>query len=386
MFKSLTSSPRRRQFFNLLIFYAAYLWFRSFSSSVLAPHFLEQSVGLKQMILGNTWFFLAGALTLLLLRQLSSRPAWRWAIVLAFVGILVIIKIDYLWQFYLCNILLGINMVLFFAPYNIIHFQLTPKTRTSYSSAILFSIYPLISLISPLLAGWLAEISYTYIWIGSGAFFLLVLYLTKFQIELNISFNWRRNLTYLRPTRVFILLQGLWETVAFSAIPVFTLYFIQTPLYYGTYLAYLALVAVVANLFLGQLSDKLRHRLSFLYPVTLLLVVTTLLLPLGINNLKLWLILTGVLQFLLPLFWNFSTAFFVDLQPNLIRDMPVREMLLAISRTVGCFLIFANFYFEARPTYIFYLLGGIMFLYPLLLWLRRRQYQSMLSLANETQS
>ena len=127
---SLISNPRRQQFFSLLIFYAAYLWFRSFSSSVLGPHFLEQAVSIKQMILGNVWFFLAGALTLLLLKQLSSRPAWRWAIVLAFVGILVIIKIDYLWQFYLCNILLGINMVLFFAPYNIVHFQLTPKTRT----------------------------------------------------------------------------------------------------------------------------------------------------------------------------------------------------------------------------------------------------------------
>ena len=336
------------------------------------------------MILGNVWFFLAGALTLLLLKQLSSRPAWRWAIVLAFVGILVIIKIDYLWQFYLCNILLGINMVLFFAPYNIVHFQLTPKTRTSYSSAIMFSIYPLISLISPLLAGWLAEISYAYIWIGSAVFFLLALYLTKFQTQLTINFNWRKNLTYLRPTRVFILLEGLWEPVVFSAIPVFTLYFIQSPLYYGTYLAYLALVAVVANLALGQLSDKLRHRLGFLYPVTLLLVLTTLLLPLGINNLKLWLILTGALQFLLPLFWNFSTSFFVDLQPNLTRDMPVREMLLAVGRTVGCLLVFANFYFQDRPTYIFYLLGGIMFLYPVLLWLRRRQYQSMLSLAHET--
>ncbi|MDZ4229106.1 MAG: hypothetical protein U1C50_02525 [Patescibacteria group bacterium] len=379
MFQLLTVNPRRRQFFHLLVFYAAYLWFRNFSTSVLGPHFLEQAVSIKQMILGNVWFFLAGVLTLLLLKQLFSRLAWRLAIILSFISILLIMKIDHLWQFYLSYILAGMNMVLFSTPYNIVHFQLTPKTRTSYSSAIMFSVYPLISLISPLLAGWLAEINYIYIWIGTGAFFLLALFLTKFQVNFTISFNWRRSFEYLRPTRVYILLQGLWEAVIFSAIPVFTLYFIQTPLYYGTYLAYLGLVAVVANLFLGQLSDKLRHRLKFLYPVTFLSALITLLLPLAINDLKLWLILTGVLQFLLPLFWNFSTAFFVDLQPDLIRDMPVREILLAAGRTAGSFLVFANFYFETRPTYVFYLLGGIMCLYPLLLYRRRRQYQTVLS-------
>ena len=335
------------------------------------------------MVLGNAWFFLAGALILLMLKRLSSRPAWSWAVILALISTLLIIKIDYLWQFYLSSALVGMNMVLFFVPYNIVHFQLTPKTRTSYSSAILFSIYPLISLFAPLLAGWLAEFSYTYIWIGSGIFFLLPLYLTKFQARLTVNFNWRRDLAYLRPTRVFILLEGLWEAVVFTAIPIFTFYFIQTPLYYGTYLSYLALMAVAANLFLGQLSDKLRLRLNFLYPVTLLLAAATLLLPLGINNLKIWLILTGLVQFIVPLFWNFSTAFFVDLQPDLHRGMPIREALLASSRTMGCLLVFANFYFEPRPTYIFYLLGAAMFLYPLLLWLRRRQYKTVLSLAHE---
>lgn len=384
MFKSLTSNPRRRQFFNLLVFYAAYLWFRSFSTSVLGPHFLQQDVSIPQMVLGSFWFFLAGGLLLLLVKKFSSRGAWMLAIVLAFAALLAVISIKNIWLFYLFNFLLGLNSVLFFIPYNIAHFRLTPGHRTSYSAAILFSVYPVIAFIAPLLAGWLAQRSYSYIWFLSGIFFFLVLWLVKFQSQFKFRLNLRQDLSYIKPTLVFIVLEGLWEAVIFGVIPIFTLYFIQTPLYFGTYLSYLALMSILANLFLGRLSDKLRQRLKFLVPATALLGLATLLLPLAVYRLPLWLLLTGAIEFIAPLFWNFSTAFFVDLQPDSARAMPVREWVFSVARTIGLALVFLNFYLEARPTYIFYLLGGIMFVYIWLLFHSRRRIKSVLSLAHET--
>lgn len=384
MFKSLTSNPRRQQFFNLLIFYAAYLWFRSFSSSVLGPHFLQQNISVPQMVLGTFWFFLAGSLLLLLVRKYSSRAAWMLAIVLAFAALLIIIRIENIWLFYLFNFLLGLNSVLFFIPYNIAHFRLTPGHRTSYSAAILFSVYPVIAFLAPLLAGWLAERSYSYIWFLSGIFFFLVFWLVRFQSQFKFRLNLRQDLAYIKPTLVFIVLEGLWEAVIFGVIPIFTLYFIQTPLYFGTYISYLALMSILANLFLGHLSDKLRQRLKFLVPTTALLGLATLLLPLAVYRLPLWLLLTGAIEFIAPLFWNFSTAFFVDLQPDPARAMPVREWVFSVARAIGLALVFLNFYLEARPTYIFYLLAGIMFVYIWLLFHSRRQIKSMLSLANET--
>ncbi len=381
--KSLISNPRRRQFFNLLLFYSAYLWFRSFSNSVLGPYFLEQNVTIPQMVLGSLWFFLAGGLLLLLVKKYSSRTAWLLAIILTFLAVLAAVGSANIWLFYLFNILLGLNLVLFFVPYNIAHFRLTPNHRTSYSAAILFSVYPVIAFITPLLAGWLAQKSYSYIWSLSGIFFLIALWLVKFQSQFKFKLNLRQGLAYIKPTLIFAVLEGLWETVIFGAIPIFTLYFIQTPLYFGTYLSYLALMSILANLFLGQLSDKLRQRLKFLIPVTGLLGLTTMFLPLAVYRLPLWLILTGALQFLTPLFWNFSTAFFVDLQPDVVRAMPVREWVLAISRSVGFAIAFLNFYLEARPTYIFYLFGGIMFVYVWFLFHSRRRIKSMLSLGNE---
>jgi hypothetical protein len=105
----------------------------------------------------------------------------------------------------------------------------------------------------------------------------------------------------------------------------------------------------------------------FLIPTTLLLGLATVVLPFAINSFTAWLILGGVINFLSPLFWNFSTAYFVDRQPDSIRSMPVREWLLAIFRTVSLILIFGNFFWQDRPTHSLYLLSLTMLLYPLVL-------------------
>lgn len=367
MLNSLLSNSRRQQFFNLLFFYAAYLWFRSFSTSVLGPHFLENDISLAQMILGSFWFFLAGSLCIILYKTYSSRNAWQQAIVLSIIAILIVVKVDHVWQFYLYSFILGLGNVLFFIPYNIAHFRLTPSHRTSFSSGIMFSVYPIIALIAPLAAGWLAEINYAYIWYGSIIFFFISLSLVKFQARFTFNFNLKHDLIYLKPTWLIVIFQGLWEPIIFGVIPVFTLNFIQTPLAFGTYFSYLGLVAILANLFLGRLSDKLNRRLRFLIPTTILIGVGTMMLPLATSKLIFWLIITGMIEFLVPLFWNFSTAYFVDRQPDNIRSMPAREWLLSVSRMIGFLLVFFNFYFQTKPTMIFYLLGGVMLLYPAVL-------------------
>ena len=367
MFKSLLSNSRRQQFFNLLFFYAAYLWFRTFSTSVLGPHFLENNISLAQMILGSFWFYVAGSLLLVIIKSYSSRKAWWQAIVLSIIAILIVVKVDYVWQFYLYSFILGLNSVLFFIPYNIAHFKLTPVHRTSFSAAIMFSVYPVIAFVTPLLAGWLAEMSYLYIWYGSILFFLTTLFLVKFQTRFTFHLNLRQDLIYLKPTCLIVVLEGLWEPIVFGVIPVLTLNFIQTPLAYGAYFSYLGLVAILANLFLGRLSDKLNRRLRFLIPTTILMGLETMVLPWATSRLIFWLLITGIIEFLSPLFWNFSTAYFIDRQPDSNRSMPAREWILSVSRAVGFILVFINFYLQAKPTYIFYLLGAVMLLYPLVL-------------------
>ena len=367
MFKSLISNSRRRQFFNLLGFYAAYLWFRSFSSSVLSPHFANEGLTIEQMILGTLYTFVGAGLLMILTNKISARLSWGLSFIASFLSILLIMRIANPAQFYLASVISGLYIPLFYIAYNIAHYRLTPAHRTGYSSAIMFSIFPIVGLVAPLAAGWLAEINYLYVWIFSGIFFLITFLLTKFQTNFLIKYDLVAGWRAIKSTRIIVFLQGIWEALPFGIIPVFSLHFIKSPLYYGTFIAYLSLMSVIANLVLGYLSDKFKRRLAFLYPIALTMAVATFVFPLVTANLIFWLILTGVIQFLCPLFWNFSASWFVDQQPDHDRSMPIRELVLAIGRIVGLFFAWISFRFETIPVYIFYFLGVIMLLYPVVL-------------------
>lgn len=367
MLKSLLSNSRRRQFLNLLVFFAVYVWFRAFSTSVLNPHFLQSGVGLEAMVLGSAISFTTAIIILMFFKSVNNLSWWRWAIIFAYLGILSIVKVNFIWQYFLFCLLIGSNTALYFVPYNIAHFQLTPKARTSFSAGVMFAVGPVISFVAPLASGWLAQVNYIYIWSLSFLFFIASLLLVKFQTPIQIKIDIKGGYKYLRPTRLIVFLEGIWEILVFSLIPIFTLYFITTPLVYGGYLSYLALVGILANLFLGKLSDHHQNRLVFLIPTTVILAVTTIFFPAGIKSLPLWLIITGIIQFFSPLFWNFSTAWFVDLQPDHERSMPIRELILNVGRALGLLLAWINFQFQSPPTLIFYFLGGVMLLYPLVL-------------------
>ena len=368
MLRLLTSNSRRQQFFTLLIFFASYLWYRVFSTSVLPPYYLNQGISYQQMALGSVFAFLSAAIIVVVLSRIRSLISWRLALLCYVCFLFLVIYLSSPWQFYLAHVFVGLAIILFWVPYNIVHYKLTPKHRTGYSSAILFSIPPLVSLIAPLLAGFLAQIDYKYIWIFSFLFFLIPVYLSKFQKNILIKFNFKASLQEIKSTRILFFLQAIWEAVIFSVIPIFSLFFIKSPAKYGIYLAYLSLMAILANLTLGHITDKLQKRTIFLYPLTIILAITTLLFPLALKNITWWIIITGIIQFIVPLFWNMVTSMVVDVHQNLNRAFIGREFVLSVGRAIGIFAVFINFYFQSPPTYIFYFLGGIMLLFPIVLF------------------
>lgn len=360
MLKSLISNSRRKQFLNLLIFYAAFLWFRTYASAVLGPYFLERNITLNQMIMANALYFMIGSVWLAVFRTYYSRLSWFLAQVVSIFGIIIAMKTTTVSLYYLYVIALGVGSILYFTPYNIAHFRLTPGHRNSFSAAIMFSVIPVISFLAPFIAGFLAQISYRYIWYGSLLFFIITAVLANFQTNFIYKIKFKKDLVYLRATWKLLILQGLWEPIVFGVISVFTLKFIKTPLDFGSFLSYLGLVAILANLFLGHISDQQKNRVKFLAPAAVALGLTTIFLPLAVRSLIPWFIVAGLINFISPLFWNLSTAYFVDLQPEVIKSMPAREWILATSRTVGFLLVYLNFSFV-------YFLGVMMLLYPLVL-------------------
>jgi len=364
--KPSTFNQRRKRFFNLLTFYMSYVWFKSFSGSVLAPHYHQQGVLQQQMIIGDALYFLSAITVNLILRKIYSKKGWQVSLILSMISILLITNIKVIQQYYLSNLIVGSTIVFFYVSYNIAHFKLTPKHRTGFSSAIFFSLSPMVSLVAPIAAGFIASFNYLYIWILSGFFFLASFLFSKRQY--NFEIKYKISLKEVKPTLVFIILQSLWEPLIFTVIPIFSLFFIKSPLYFGVYMSYLSLMSIIANLTLGKLTDKLQKRIIFLYPLTLTMALATFLFPQALTKMVWWVIITGIIQFFAPLFWNLTTSMFIDTTKDIETGFITRELLLSIGRMTSIILIAINFYFQPKPTYIFYYLGFTMLFFPLALF------------------
>lgn len=359
---------RNKKFIYTFLLYTAYVWFITFSGSVLPTHFLTEGLNFQQMMLGRVFGLVAQLFILTFVTNLWSRRSWRLAAISSLIYLLLVIKIHSALQFYVAWAFAGFATTLFFVSYNIAHFENTPKEKRGFSSAMMFALPPLIKFVAPLAAGLIATWSMNWLWGLAVFFFVLPITLANFPDNFQIKYSVKKAWREIRATRWFIVIEGVWEALSMGIVPIYTLYFIKDPLPYGAYLAYLSLLAILANLIFGRFTDKVQKRAVFLYPVTIILALMTLLFGAATNDLVLWVTATGGIAFMLPLFWNVSTALVVDAHQNLRLAIPGRELALASGRLLGMLLALASFILEPTPHIIFFVLAGVMLLYPALLF------------------
>lgn len=364
-------SSNRQNLQKLLIFYSLTLWFTQVSRSILPAHIYSQGVTINELLFGRVFQFIGQLAILLTITRLSFRKNWTSSLIFSAFLVLLLIKVNSVWQYYLSMIFGGFYLALFFVPYNIAHFRSTPKTKTGISSGLMFAIGPIIAIVSPLTAGYLATINLNYLWLITGVSFIVAIVAVKYQQESVFRYNIQKSLAYIRPTRLLIFLEGIWEAIVLSFTPIYTLFFFSTPLSYGKYLAYLAVLGTLAGLFVGWFTDRIKKRSVLLYPITILLSLFTALLIPAINNLTLWVVINGLIQLVLPIFWNITTALVVDQHPKLEVAMPAREIVLGVGRLLGVTLTLLGFYLnQIQPTIIF--LALIIILFPLILFYRTK--------------
>ncbi len=363
---------RNTKFKTLFIFYISYIWFIIFSRSILPTHFLKEGLTFSQMLIGSILNFSAAVILLLIFTKFSAKVAWRLAPIANFIYILLIIHIFHPLQFYAGSFIDGFSIYFFFVFYNIAHFEYTHKSRVGHSSGLLTSVGPVINILAPLLAGYLIQTNTPLFWVSSGIFFLITLLLVNKQEDFEIKYSIKGALTEIKSTRLFIFLEGIWEAMVFSIIPIFSLFFIKSPLNYGLFIAYLGLMGALATFLLGRFTDKIQKRSVFLYPITISMAIATFLFAKATNNVLMWIFLSGIIQFILPIFWNLSIAMVVDTQANIKLAMIGREFLLNSGRVIGLLVALFSFNLEKRPFSIFIILGLVMMVYAGLLFWRTK--------------
>ena len=364
------SSSRRQSFLHLMVFYSLVMLFLSYSGSVLPPYLFEQGLTISQQITGKFLLFFSAIIILIIAPKISAIKSWRLALIIQLIYLFLIAYQPSLIKYYLATIISGGFMYFFFVFYNTAHFKLTPKGRTGLSSAIMFTIPTLISVIVPILAGLSASISYSIIWGISLLLFAISFWLTRFQKDFTLNIDLKQGIKGIKPTRAFVLIEGVWEVIFWGIIPIYTLFFISTPLQYGLYLSYLSLIGAITSLFLGKYTDRTQRRAIWLYPLTITLSLLTVALAFSTENSTYWFIVTGIMNAILPIFWKFSTAFFVDAATDMDQAFPAREFLLSVGRAAGFLIVVVCLSLDHQIAPI--LILGLFFLsFPILLYYRQ---------------
>ena len=362
-----TKTPFRRIFSYHII----KLFVSHFSFALIPLFLLQYGASFAQIATHHLLYSLAGMVLPLLFPTFNVRRSFIIAAVMTIVNLVVFIHLGSTIDIYLAGILGGSNLFFYWASYNAIHFHYSDKERRAFTGALLFSVPPFLGIFVPALAGWTAQQYGFFAVFYIGIIGVLVSMPLIERIPDHIeNLNMRQALESVKKIKWLLLIEGIWSSGAHTGIFIFSLLFIKEPLELGFFFSYLGIIAVLANLFLGKLSDKKKNKVAFLYPLTIVSALLTIALGFSIT-LFLWALVTGLLKFVSAITRSFQIAFVADSAHKPISGMIGREVLLNAGKALGLLIFIGSMVFFDGP-YVAFIIVGIVFLgYPFLIALKK---------------
>ena len=157
----------------------------------------------------------------------------------------------------------------------------------------------------------------------------------------------------------------------YSLIPIFSLFFLKTPRQFGNFFGYLAIIAAIAALFNGYISDKIKSRKAFFYFFTSLAVISFLPLPF-IKDIYYWGIFAGISSLCMnlanPFWFTYSLDYYKDL--GVEKTMALREVFLNSGYILTLLITFFVYYFTASTKISFLVIASMCCFLPIISYIQ----------------
>ncbi|HAO65012.1 TPA: hypothetical protein DCQ44_03480 [Candidatus Taylorbacteria bacterium] len=336
----------------------AFSWFVSFGNSVLPTHLIAQGLTIPEIFFGS-FLLIVGQLVLLTAigfkqRTYSFRRVWTIALSLyAIFFILSSFQILSLAQYYIASLIAGIASCLFYLFYNIRYFSEQKEDKTYGHAAQFFNILIIISLIAPFLSGLIGSLNFSYVAVLTLFFFLIALVVARSLPDQPYSFSMAQSYRSAYGAKLIIFLNGLYDSLGWGIITVFTLRFIQTPFSFGAFASYLAIVALISNYLVGKVGDKFKKGHVVVAVSSLLAFVSIILMGFSSTSFYAWIIANGVMKFISPIFSSTTLGLAIDRSADKLMMLHAREMLMNFGRFVGLAIAGLMMYFSAPGFWFF---------------------------------
>ena len=299
--------------------------------------------------------------------KMSAKRAIFFGILLSALTVIVLIKIWSPYQLILSSIFSGLNVIFFWIPYNTMFFNFSSENKRGTNCGMYYLVTPIIGLTLQPLTGIVAEkFGFEFMFLIGICFYLLPIILLKFLPDFEwhldikeefskIKFNWS------------VFLQGATSRMNYSLIPIF----LKTPREFGNFFGFLAIIAAIAALVNGYISDKIKSRKAFFYFFTSLAVISFLPLPF-ISNIYYWSLFAGISSLCMNLANPFWFAYSLDYykEVGVSKTMALREVFLNSGYILTLMIVFLVFYFTGSTKISFLVIVFICCLLPIVTYIQ----------------
>ncbi len=276
-------------------------------------------------------------------------------------------------QMFIIAALVSWVIVEFWVSFNTVYERKAPKKDRAFLNSVMMVIHPLAGAVLPVVAGLVAiHLGFEYALFAGGVVMLIagvaalrIKGLGRVELDPVNAFK------HMRRAEPFILIQGFWEGIEFTAVPLVTLSLVATMFDYAWFFAYLGLVGAIAAIIFGRLSDALHARARFASFLAAMMGLFAIAAGLSWDYIS-WAVFVGLMSFCGYMVKPFLWTIVADVSGRRVVDgMLVREYFLNTGRTLGVVMLLVFFLFFSLKASM--LVAGVaMMLYPLVLLYEKR--------------
>lgn len=362
-------------FKKVYTFYLVYLAVMVYSQTLLMLWFQTKGVSYLEMLFYFLVFYVATLSFFFLFSgvKFTSRQALATGVVASGMAVLIASMLAYKYEIYIIAVLFALNIVFFWTIYNTLHFKHSADHEHGYKSGIYFLLSPVFSTVLVPLAGLIAErFGYYTLFVSGVCFYVLPLYLALRLPSFEFRFHTVKALKNLEH-KVLVTMQGYIFMLSFNIVPIFTLFYINTPSKLGNFFGFLAVLSALTALANARLSDRLKKRAFFFYTFNILNSISYVPLALA-SSVTSWSIFASISNLTYGLSNPFNFALTLDHKKQEIVDtMLGREFYLNLGRVIMILVALITFYFTQSLHKALLVSVIVSFAYPLIAW-RQKVY------------
>ncbi|NYZ76745.1 MFS transporter [Candidatus Micrarchaeota archaeon] len=268
-------------------------------------------------------------------------------------------------------LMLGVPSFIFWAPFNIMYFEMS-RGRAAQFGSVYFSMTQILGLVLPLAAGMIAMgFGMQAVFACAAFLYATVLVPVSALEDRKEKYSFDESAKELKGFKTLILVEGVYGGGVATAFVVIPLLYFKTPLELGAYISATTILSIIASFIASRLSDKMKKRRRYIDVFGSGLSLTTIAATFA-STAGLWYVAVSVRNFFSTLFYPFTTAIIVDSGRDMTKSMVMREFLLNVGRVFGILAVLFFTFFLSNIHLSLALLGAVLLFYPLIIELKKR--------------